>query len=225
LCYYYEQHQEANQKINDYFPEEDYFWLKERLNQSCSSTIQTNKKDYFHFSESDYFNFSNSRHSVRSYSGEIIPKEKLEAVITLANNAPSVCNRQSASVYVIENKQQIDKLVEIQGGLKGFSENLNQLIILTTNRNYFSSIGERYQFYIDGGIYLMNLLYALHYYQIVACPAHWAMTVEDDECLRQIVGIPESHKVICFVGIGMPNQNFPITLSLKRSATDNLHFI
>lgn len=74
-----------------------------------------------------------------------------------------MCNRQPTKVILVENKTLIDKILEIQSGVTGYSEKVNQLIVLTCNRNYFYTIGERNQLYVDGGIYLIYLLYALHY--------------------------------------------------------------
>src|SRR5690606_29801797 len=136
-----------------------------------------------------------------------------------------VCNRQGVSVIVVEDKIKIDKVLNIQGGLRSFYENLSQLIVLTSNRNYSYSIGERYQLFIDGGIYLMNLLYALHYYEIAACPAHWGMTNEADTQVQKIIELDESEKIICLVAIGKPTGEFKTTLSLRRPFNENLRVI
>ncbi|MDD4781718.1 MAG: nitroreductase family protein, partial [Tissierellia bacterium] len=106
-----------------------------------------------------------------------------------------------------------------------YSDNLSQLIVLTSDRSYFYSIGERYQLYIDGGIYLMNLLYALHYYEIAACPAHWGMPIEADIKVQKIIGLNDSEKIICLIAIGKPVDEFKTTLSLRRSYNENLRVI
>ena len=162
LCKYFEMHQTNGFDISDYYPEADYQFFKTMLISDFGTKKEHSKESFFLFSNADFKSFSTSRCSVRSFSGEKISKEIIREVITLANNAPSVCNRQPAFVYLIENKILIDTILSIQGGLKSHTETLNQLIVLTCNRNYFYSIGERNQLYIDGGIYLMNLLYALH---------------------------------------------------------------
>jgi nitroreductase len=128
-------------------------------------------------------------------------------------------------VNLVDNKKKIDDILMIQGGLKGYSEKLSQLIVLTSDRNYFYSIGERYQLYIDGGIYLMNLLYALHYYEIAACPAHWGMPIESDKKVEKILGLNESEKIICLIAIGKPVAEFKTTLSTRRTCAENLHLV
>lgn len=225
LCSYYEFHFEHQININDYFSEEDYNYFKKMQTLNLHPVKHHTSMDYFKYKKSDFKEFSTSRCSVRDYSGEKIPIETIQKVIDLANNAPSVCNRQGVSVNLVDNKQKIDNILEIQGGLKGYSSNLTQLIVLTSNRNYFYSIGERYQLYIDGGIYLMNLLYALHYYEIVACPAHRGMPIEADYKVQKIIGLDESEKIICLIAIGLPVSDFRTTLSLRRNHTENLNLI
>jgi nitroreductase len=126
------------------------------------------------------------------------------------------------NVHLIENKILIDTILELQGGLKGYSANLSQLIVLTSDRNFFYSAGERYQLYIDGGIYLMNLLYALHFYGIVACPAHWGMPYQADIKMTDLLNLKNSEQIISLIAIGVPTNEFNTTLSLRKSSNENL---
>lgn len=225
LCAYYDIHQKNQIDISDYFPIEDYEYLKSYLKISGDPVKYHTKDMFFKSIYSDFKEFSSSRSSVRNFTGEKIPIEIFQQVIDLANKAPSVCNRQSISVYLLENKQKIDSILNIQGGLKGYDEKLSQLIVLTSDRNYFYSIGERNQLFIDGGIYLMNLLYALHFYQIGACPAHWGLTIDADKKVQNIIGLRDSEKIICLIAVGIPENNFRTTLSLRKPASENLHII
>ena len=225
LCAYYELHSENNIKISDYFKKEDYEQLKKKLITVLHPVKHHTSSDYFKYRQSDFNQFSLSRCSVREYTGEKISIDVFNKVVELANHAPTVCNRQGISVILVDNKEKLDEILLIQGGLKGYSDNLSQLIVLTSDRNYFYSIGERYQLYIDGGIYLMNLLYALHYYEIAACPAHWGMPNEADVKVQKIIDLNESEKIICLIAVGKPVSNFNTTLSLRRPYSENFRII
>ncbi len=225
LCVYYELHLKNNINISDFFSKEEYEQLKRNLLINEQPVKYHTSSDYFNFRLSNFEQFSKSRCSVRDFTGEKISLEIFQEVVELANQAPTVCNRQGISVNIIDNKDKIDEILLIQGGLKGYSESLSQLIVLTSDRSYFHTIGERYQLYIDGGIYLMNLLYALHYYEIVACPAHWGLPIEADIKAQKIIGLNESEKIICLIAIGKPVKNFKTTLSLRRSYNENLRVI
>lgn len=222
LCSYYELHSEHNIDISGYFPKVDYNLFKKYSDSSLSSIKKQRFSTYFDSSDKDFYHFSNSRCSVRDFTGEKVPFDTIQNVIELAKNAPSVCNRQSVKVYYVDDKKNIDSIFAIQQGLKGYSDEVSQLLVLVSDRNYFYTVGERNQLYIDGGIFLMNLLYALHYYKIAACPAHWGLTQNDDIKTNQLLNMLDSEKVICLVAIGIPQDEFKTTLSLRRSKDEIL---
>lgn len=225
LCKYYDFHLSNNISISDFYSDEDYCLFKEKLLINSDVVIRHTKDSYFSSVNKDFESFSNSRCSVRDFTGEKIPINLIQKVVDLANNAPSVCNRQPSSVYLLENKSIIDEILKIQGGLTGYSQKLEQLIVLTCNRNYFYSTGERNQLYTDGGIYLLNLLYALHYYNIGACPAHWGLPVHADSKARVILNLSNSEQIVCLVAIGVPHENFATTLSSRKKHDENLFVI
>lgn len=225
---YYELHQEKKIDISDYYTEIQYQNYKNLANDVLK-IYKSAKLDYtkenFYKNSKDFYDFSFSRKSVRSFTGKLISHEKIKQVINLANNAPSVCNRQASKVYLVENKELVKFCLELQGGLTGYTEKINQILILTSNREYFYSIGERNQLYIDGGIYLMNLLYSLHYHQIACCPANWGKSVDVDNKIREKIKIKEQEQIICIVAIGDATDNFNVTLSYRRHADEVLEII
>ena len=225
MCKYYEKHQSNGVDISDYFILEDYFFFKKFSLLSLNLVKSHIRLDFFSMSDANFSDFSKSRSSVRNFTGELISIEKIYKVIEIAKCAPSVCNRQPNKVYYLNSKSKIDEVLDIQQGLKGYSDKINQLLILATDRNYFYSVGERNQLYIDGGVFLMNLLYALHYYQIGACPAHWGHNSDRDKRLQKVINSSDSEKVICIIAIGVPEESFNTTLSLRRENYEILKII
>jgi len=229
MCEYYELHDSMSVDISDYFSKEQYFLYKNMLGDCYDSAFKGSisylKDDFYCDNKSDFYGFSNSRKSVRSYTGEKVEMSLIRDAIALALNAPSVCNRQGGKVYLLEDKLQIDKVLQIQGGLKGYTENVVQLLILTENRNYFYTVGERNQMYIDGGIFLMNLLYSLHYYRIANCPANWGKNSKDEKKLEQVINILDCEKIICMIPIGISTNEFNVTLSKRRDVDEVLEVV
>ena len=113
----------------------------------------------------------------------------------------------------------------IQGGLTGYTDGVSQLMVVVSDRNYFYTVGERNQLYIDGGLFLMNLLYALHYYEIGATPLHWGHNKDKDQEIMKEISLSESEKVICVVAIGIPKDEFKTTLSLRRDNNEILKIV
>lgn len=226
MCEYYDLHQQLGVDISDYYTQSQYEFYKNVLGDAYTTNfkgaIDYNKKDFYSLVNADFATFSHSRKSVREYTGELVPNELIEQAITLALNTPSVCNRQACKVYLLKDKARIDKLLTIQGGLTGYTKNINQVLLLTVDRNYFYTVGERNQFYIDGGMFLMNMLYALHFYKIANCPANWGKLIQEEKQLAGIVDLPESEKIICIVPIGIAKDEFRVTLSQRRELKEVL---
>jgi len=225
MCKYYERHEKNNIDISDFFNRKDYELFKGLSTLNIDITKNHNQTSYFANVGSNFENFSKSRSSVRSFTGEMVSLETINKVIELAKNAPSVCNRQPTKVYYVESKEKVDKVLSIQGGLTGYSSEINQLLVVVSDRNYFYSVGEKNQLYVDGGIFLMNLLYALHFYKIGACPAHWGHNYEKDIEIQKEIDLSDSEKVICVVPIGIPKKEFKTTLSLRRSNDEILRIV
>lgn len=191
---------------------------KEALPSSQKNLIKTN---YFNSGEGSFLNFSKSRLSVRNYSDEVIPNETLKKATKLARNAPSSCNRQTVKVNVFSDKNQIAKILEIQGGNRGFGHLADKLIILTSDLAYWHGVYEMTGPYVDGGIFAMNLLYALHYYEIGACPLNCNLSPQKDKKLRELCDIPDSEVFVVMISCGKVPDNFKVPAS-KRYSVDNI---
>lgn len=222
---YYDIHKLKGIDISDYYSEEkylEYIKIVSNVGKSfVSGKIEVNKVDFYK-NNLDFYDFAHSRKSIRDFNNEYISHDLIKDVIKLANTAPSVCNRQSVRVKLIEEKEIINEILLIQGGFNGYINNVKQLLILTADRSYFYTIGERNQLYVDGGIYLLNLLYALHYYKIAACPANWGKERSSEKALDRIFKIPESEKIICMIPIGICKDNISVTLSKRRDVDEVL---
>jgi len=229
MCKYYELHKNEEFDIEHFFSKNQYLSYKEIIKDYYSigfnGAIDCAREDFYKDNNEKFEVFAHSRKSVRNFTGEIIDDSIIKKAVKLALTSPSVCNRQASKVYLLQDKNKIDKTLSIQGGFSGFSENVNQLLILTNDRNYYYTVGERNQFYIDGGIFLMNLLYSLHYYKIANCPANWGRTVAYEKKLSSIIDIPESEKIICMIPIGKAESEFRITLSKRKNLEEVLKYI
>jgi len=176
---------------------------------------EINKEMYFSHTYDSFYDFSNSRSSVRNYSSEAISEEKIISAISLVTNTPSACNRQPWRTYIYTQKDQINLILEAQGGNRGFGHLTDKLIIITGELGLFGSLSERNQVFVDGGMYAMNLLYSLHYHQIAACILNCSHSVEKDMMLRKLCKIKESEVFIAMITCGIPPDNFKIAISKR----------
>ncbi|GET33965.1 hypothetical protein PbJCM13498_28280 [Prolixibacter bellariivorans] len=186
---------------------------------TASSQIETTDVLYFKNAESSFDEFSNSRASVRNFTGKDIPLSSLTESLKLAQNTPSACNRQCWRTYVYTQSEQINEILEEQGGNRGFGHLTNKLIVITAELGVFNRHYERNQAYIDGGLYAMNLLYSLHFQKIAACILNCSTWPEKDVELRKLCKIKDSEVFIAMVACGLPPQKFKIAAS-KRYKID-----
>ncbi|HQA75252.1 nitroreductase family protein [Flavobacterium sp.] len=181
--------------------------------------ISENKNNYFSQIYSSFDLFSQSRKSIRSFEGTV-EMAKIYEAIALAQNTPSTCNRQPVRVHVVENKEKIQQVLEIQKGNRGFGHLVDKAIVVTADLSIYQSAEERYTSYVDGGMHAMNLLYALHYHKIAACPLNWSKSPEEDLKLRATIKIPDSEVIILVIACGSVPEDFKIAASVRNNYKD-----
>ncbi len=155
-------------------------------------------KEEFFKDQPDFASFAHSRYSVRNFLGSV-SLETIEKAVALAQTAPSACNRQPNRVHVISKGSLFDAILSIQHGNRGFGFLADKLLVVTSDTSSYL-LTERNGMYVDGGIYVMNLLYALHYYKIAACTLNWFANAEDDKKLRELLRTNEQAIVILAIG-------------------------
>src|SRR5690606_36223937 len=159
---YFQLHKSRNIDIEDYYTLTQYNSYLQKIStlDGFQGAHELDRDTVYKSNELPFDIFARSRKSIRSFNGEKIDLEIIRSAIALALTAPSVCNRKASKVHLVEDKAKIDRILKIQGGFNGYIENVNQLLILTNDRNFYYTVGERNQLFIDGGIFLMNLLYS-----------------------------------------------------------------
>ena len=198
--------------------------LKQNTNigYELKNQIQRNKEKYFSVINAPFPDFARSRHSMRNFSESDIIIEDLKKAIKLAQDTtPTSCNRQSVRVHVVTDKEKINQVLSIQTGNRGFGHFANKLILVSSEISVYNEVRERNLPYIDGGIYAMNLLYALHFYEIGACALNWSAPNEADKKLHKILDIPDSEAICLIIICGEPAAEFSLAVS-KRFDIDSV---
>lgn len=157
--------------------------------------------------------FARTRFSIRQYTGENVAIDAIEAAVATAQYAPSVCNRQSCGVYVASGQDKIQGILAFQNGNRGFGQDAGALLIVTSDLRAFHTYEERNQCWIDGGLFSMALVYALHGQGLGTCCLNWSVDPNTDRSLKELTKIPPSHAVIMLIAVG----HIPEKLSVARS--------
>ncbi len=172
----------------------------------------------------DFESFALSRHSIRDFTSQEISKEIIRRAAIIAQKSPSVCNRQSSRLHVFENNDLGKRLLHIQNGNNGFGHTANKVFIITSDLSTFLSIGERNQCWIDGSLFAMTFIYALHSMGVGTCCLNWSKEKEDDQIIREIAKIRKEESIIMLIAAGYPPENFFVTCSHRSPINDYLYF-
>lgn len=157
--------------------------------------------------------FSGARHSVRQFARGAIPHEDVRRAVAIAQKTPSVCNRQSWRVHAYSDPEQVRRLLEVQAGSRGFGEQASALLVITVELGAFLGVAERYQPWIDGGMFAMSLVLALHDLGYGSCCLNWSKEPGDDRQLRAVAGIPASEQIIMLLAVGILLESFMVAQS------------
>lgn len=156
------------------------------------------------------------RHSLRNFSATPISKDDIVNAVKLAQTAPSACNRQPIRIYAVTDAEKIAKIMALHGGIRTIS-NPTVIFVVAGDRTLYKGEYERNTVYVDGGIFTMNLLYALDHFGIASCPAIWGNIPSDDSLLSKIVGIPQSQIIVNLIVAGYyPEEQYKVAVSVKR---------
>ncbi|TFV84146.1 hypothetical protein E4V99_03485 [Microbacterium sp. dk485] len=149
-----------------------------------------------------------TRSSCRNFDpNRKIDRQEVRSIVALAQRSPSVCNRQGARVHYLSDRADIAAALALQSGNRGFGQTVSHLAIVTADRRAFSESTERNQGWIDGALFAMTFVWALHAHAIASCMLNWSMGVTATRKLRATVGIPEHEDVICMIAFGYPAPN------------------
>ena len=89
------------------------------------------RSEFFAAKDAPFPEFAASRHVVRHFAGAV-PRETIEAAVSLALTAPSACNRQHARVHAVDDPELRDRLFELQGGTRGFGADADKVLVVTS---------------------------------------------------------------------------------------------
>lgn len=178
---------------------------------------QFTREAFYAANQAPFAEFARSRHTVRNYAGEL-SIERIRAAAHLAfETAPSACNRQHVRLRCVCDANLREKILGIQGGSRGFGHLADKLLIVSADLDDTLDIKEHNDVYVEGGIFLMNLCYALHYHKIAHCVLVWFCNPANDAALRALIpAIKETEAVVALLACGEAAETFSVAASPRR---------
>ena len=185
-------------------------------------TLKLSKQEVFADAKLDLQAFFQSRYSIRQFASEPVDMSLIEAAVKLAQKTPSVCNRQSSKVYVFSSDEDKKKVLSYQNGNRGFGDRASKVLIVTSDLGHFFSITERNQCWIDGGMFAMSVVYALHSLGVGTCCLNWCVNYQADRALKKAVDISNSESIIIMIAVGHLPEKFSVANSARKNLEEVL---
>jgi nitroreductase len=166
--------------------------------------------------------FFGSRRSVRIYDQTPVSDDLLRRAAELAQQAPSVCNRQSGRVRFYSKADIKAAILALQDGNKGFGHQIPTVALISSDLRCFHGWHERNQGYIDGGLFAMSLTFALHTLGLGSCMMNWCVAPDTDRDLRALLKIPDNEIVVTLMSIGRLPETYHVARSRRRPIAEVL---
>lgn len=206
-------------------------WVKQQLQKyknthsDSGGTIELTKDYIIRKELGNFEDLALNRHSIRDFSSEAVPLELIKHAVEIAQRAPSVCNRQSGRAHIIINSDVKNMVLALHKGNRGFGHLADKIIIVTSDIRTFTHVGERNQAYIDGSLFGMSLIYALHSLGLATCALNWSTTYKVDKLMRDVTGIPDYEVIIFLVAVGNYKDTFKVTKSSRIQTDETMRII
>jgi nitroreductase len=167
-----------------------------------------------------------SRHSIRSFSSEPVPKDVLKKVVGAAAMAPSAFNEQPWRFYVAtgesrakigqimaQNTSYLEDFMSVIGGeltdekLRWYTELGGAPIVVACTMPKVDDEFSRLQKHLSIGAAVENLLLAATDAGLGSCMVTFGYWVRD--LLGELLGVPDDRTIVAMVALGYPGEGEP----------------
>jgi nitroreductase len=188
----------------------------------AGGVLRVTRKDITEAASIDIDGFVCSRHSIRDFSEDPVDGGLIEEAVRIALATPSACNRQPWRLYAFMHEDDAHRILAYQEGSRGFGDRAKIALIVTCDLASMFSYCERNQAWVDGGMFAMSLVYALHAFGLGSCCLNWSVDTKTDRRLRAVARIPQNEVIIMLIAVGRLREEFSVARSKRKLLGDVL---
>jgi nitroreductase len=186
----------------------------------CSGSVSIpyyrNISSFANISFEEFYKLNKQRRSVRWFLDKPLDRALIDKAILAAIQAPSACNRQPFEYHIIDNKDLLQKAVELPMGTKGYAHSIQALIIAVGNLDAYFDERDRHLIYIDASLANMTLMLALETLGLASCPINWPDIESRERKMDKFLKLKPYQRPIMCMGIGYPDPEGMVAYSEKR---------
>lgn len=208
-----------NDNLDEFTKYIDFLSITALIDNEKIKVAGTKEVDYSEIRSQSTINindFYNSRFSIRNFSKRNVEDQIILDCISASIKTPSNCNRQPWKIKIISEEKEKEIVFSLQKGNRGFGDSSNKLLAIFSDLSSYSSLNERHQPWVDGGMFSMSIIYALHSQGIGSCCLNWAQGKTADKELKKKLKIDNSYAIIMFIAIGHIPQKLKVAHSKRK---------
>jgi len=157
------------------------------------------------------------RRSVRWFMQKPVERDLIDKALELGAQAPSACNRQPFEVRIFDNKELVQKVIDIPYGLTGYGHQVPVVAVVVGQQRHFFDERDRHLVYIDASLAVMGFLFALETFGLSACCVNWPDIESKEKAMASLLELsPDERPVMC-IAIGYPDPDGMVAASTKKS--------
>lgn len=148
----------------------------------------------------DFYDVIKSRRSVRKFTDEPVPEEKLRIILEAARLCPTWANKQGVRYIVVKDSDRMSKLRDATGQKWTKTAPMFVVVCIDPRRSGINKNRLEY-FMVDAAIGFTHMILAATNEGLGTCWIGWF----DEEAVQNILEIPKKVRVIGITPLGFPD--------------------
>jgi len=173
----------------------------------------------------DFLDLVKTRQACRSYSGEIVEREKLLRIAEAGRLSPSARNSQPWTLVLAQSHEAVEAVGKCTraNGKNAFTENCGAFICIVEEKNDEAFGGPDHKYYaeMDIGMCVMNMCLMAQSLGVSSC----ILGAFDEDSLKSIIGTDPDKSIKLVIALGYSSEGYPTREKTRKSFDDAVRII
>lgn len=153
----------------------------------------------------EFYQVMENRKSVKSFSSQNVPQNKVDNIINAARLAPSWKNNQCWKFVLVKDKTTIKALAQAVGSDNTAQKGVEEaplVVVVCAEPNKSADINNKELYLVDTAIAMEHLILAAENEGLGTC---WVAKFNEEEIRRTLV-VPENFRIVALTPVGFADE-------------------
>ena len=158
----------------------------------------------------DFLEVIEKRHSVRKYSDKLVEREILEAIVKVAQTAPSSRNSKSSAFMIVEDRDTLDALSQMRDYGSALIKGAPAAVVILgdeTKTDLWVDNCAISATFVQLAVTAMDLVSCWVHINGRPCLKEVPEGEKSEDYVRNLLGIKEGLRPYCAIAIGYPEES------------------